>query len=164
MATGQFPFSFPVGPIHVPPEVARVEGCDCGGLEYHRDSCSIFALGSAERLAAVDAAQARLREYTATLNTRLALDSTVVRSGGGGYEAGGAPVTLPHSFGSGETFQLWAKDDGEAAEMADIVRECCQRFRPDLVGQLAATPDGAAFTVRSAMTGRLYRVSVTEES
>jgi hypothetical protein len=51
----------------------------------------------------------------------------------------------------------------EAWEVAAIVRECCQRFRPDLVGELTAAPDSGAFTVTSGMTGDRFRVTVTEE-
>lgn len=51
----------------------------------------------------------------------------------------------------------------EAWEVAAIVRECCQRFRPDLVGPLTATPNAGYFTVTSGMTGGRYRVTVTEE-
>lgn len=51
----------------------------------------------------------------------------------------------------------------EAWEIAAIVRECCQRFRPDLVGELAATPESGSFTVTSGMTGDRFRVTVTEE-
>ena len=51
----------------------------------------------------------------------------------------------------------------EAWEVAAIVRECCQRFRPDLVGNLTATPDSGSFIVTSGMTGDRFRVAVTEE-
>lgn len=53
--------------------------------------------------------------------------------------------------------------DPDTADMAEIIRECCRRVRPDLVGRLNAAPGGAAFTVTAAMSGRRYRVTVTED-
>lgn len=57
--------------IPVPPEVSRVEGCTCGGLDWHRQDCTIFGLPEGQRAVAVDAAHQRLRDHTADLNRRL---------------------------------------------------------------------------------------------
>jgi hypothetical protein len=65
------PDPWPLRNIPVPPEVSRVEGCDCGGLEYHRADCVIFALPEAERADVLDAARDRLAAFTAALNARL---------------------------------------------------------------------------------------------
>jgi hypothetical protein len=55
----------------VPAEVTRVEGCDCGGLEWHAEGCSIWSMPYGEARAAVDVTQARLARFTAELNARL---------------------------------------------------------------------------------------------
>lgn len=58
----------------VPLEITRVEGCDCGGLDFHRVDCTIFQLDRDRITANVDAARQRLRGYTAAMNKRLRAD------------------------------------------------------------------------------------------
>lgn len=65
------PDPLPLRNIPVPAEVTRVEGCDCGGMEFHRVDCSLYSLPYDGQMAAVDAARDRLASYTADLNARL---------------------------------------------------------------------------------------------
>jgi hypothetical protein len=73
------PEPLPLRTIDVPLEISQVQGCDCGGLEWHRAAsswsplpgCSIWDLPPDQAQAAVDAAQARLGEFTAELNRKL---------------------------------------------------------------------------------------------
>jgi hypothetical protein len=66
------PDPLPLRTIAIPRKVTHVEGCDCGGsLELHTTECSIRRLPEAQARAAVEAAQDRLRQYTAELNARL---------------------------------------------------------------------------------------------
>lgn len=138
----------PLQPSPVPAEVTRVDGCSCGGLTMHEERCTIFSLPYADGLAAIDAAQARLREYTASLNA--SLDASL---------SGGVRVALHTGTAAPVVVALGGGRGYEDGEMAAIIRECCQRFRPDLVGP----QDGATFAVMSGMTGRRFRVTVTEE-
>jgi hypothetical protein len=61
----------------VPAGVTQVDGCDCGGLDYHRAAdwnhpgCAIWRLPSEQAQANVDDARERLREHTAALTARL---------------------------------------------------------------------------------------------
>jgi hypothetical protein len=65
------PDPFPLRNIPVPAEVTAVAGCDCGGLTWHADSCSLWDVPTDVAIAAVDAAEDRLRQHTADLNTAL---------------------------------------------------------------------------------------------
>ncbi len=65
------PDPLPLRSIPVPAEVTRVEGCDCGGLEWHGAGCSLWSLPCEDQMAAIDAAEARLAAHTADLNARL---------------------------------------------------------------------------------------------
>lgn len=51
----------------IPAEVARVEGCSCGGHTNHVVTCTLNDLPRADYEAAVAAAWARLRDYAAGL-------------------------------------------------------------------------------------------------
>ncbi len=55
----------------VPPEISRVEGCDCGGSQWHRTDCAIWQLPRDVALAAVADAERRIAYHTAELNRRL---------------------------------------------------------------------------------------------
>ena len=71
MSTVEIPDPLPLRCISTPPETARVDDCDCGGLAWHRDDCTIWYMPVMDRIAAVDAALARERELTDALNARL---------------------------------------------------------------------------------------------
>lgn len=62
----------------VPAGVAQVDGCTCGGLEWHQvpdprggPGCALWSLPGDRALAAVDDARERLRAYVAGLSARL---------------------------------------------------------------------------------------------
>ena len=55
----------------VPGGVTAVAGCDCGGLQFHTDWCTLWDVPADVAIAAIDAAEGRLRQYTADLNTAL---------------------------------------------------------------------------------------------
>ena len=57
--------------LPVPPEVARVQGCTCGGLDWHAEGCGLFSVDKEQAAEAVAAAHRRLREHTDGLNDRL---------------------------------------------------------------------------------------------
>jgi hypothetical protein len=74
------PNPLPLRNIPVPAEVTRVDGCTCGGMEWHRarsawddpgSGCAIWSLPPGDAMAAVDAALDRLAAFTAGLNSRL---------------------------------------------------------------------------------------------
>jgi hypothetical protein len=73
------PAPLPLRTIEVPREVSAVEGCDCGGLDWHRGAaswsplapCSIWQLPPDQAQAAIDAAHERMAAFTAELNRRL---------------------------------------------------------------------------------------------
>jgi hypothetical protein len=69
--TYEVPDPLPLRTIPVPQEVTRVDGCDCGGLQWHREDCTIWGVPVAEAKAAVDAAQEREASFTAELNAKL---------------------------------------------------------------------------------------------
>lgn len=68
---GNLPDPLPLRTIRVPPEIARVEGCDCGGLECHAERCAIRALPWPGQRAAIDAALDRTRDWAAEMSARL---------------------------------------------------------------------------------------------
>lgn len=51
-----------------PKAVNRVDGCDCGGIEWHRVDCAITGLDRAQALANIDAANERSAAYCAEIN------------------------------------------------------------------------------------------------
>jgi hypothetical protein len=76
MAAGGWEFGDATDPLPlrnapVPAEVTRVEGCDCGGLEWHRTGCALYSLPYEDAVAAVDDALAREAAFGAALNARL---------------------------------------------------------------------------------------------
>jgi hypothetical protein len=71
MSTVDVPDPLPLRCIDTPPELTRVDGCDCGGLTWHREDCTIWDLPAPIRFDAVYAALAREREFTDALNARL---------------------------------------------------------------------------------------------
>lgn len=70
------PDPFPLRVISVPPEVSAVDGCDCGGLDWHRAAdwqvpgCSIWSLPPGQAQAAVDDARRRIALFTGELTHR----------------------------------------------------------------------------------------------
>lgn len=85
-APWEVPDPLPLRNIAVPLEVSGVEGCNCGGLEWHRTEmfgqgqpgCSIWALTPEQRDAAIKAAHARLSDFTDSLNARLRASVTAL--------------------------------------------------------------------------------------
>jgi len=65
------PDPLPLRCIPVPSEVTRVDGCDCGGLEWHAEGCTIWRVPYERAREAVDAALRRETLFTAGLNARL---------------------------------------------------------------------------------------------
>ena len=74
------PDPLPLRNIPVPAEVTAVQGCTCGGLEWHRaasnwwpptSACAIWSLPPEQTQAAIAAARDRLAASTATLNDKL---------------------------------------------------------------------------------------------
>jgi hypothetical protein len=60
----------------IPPEVTRVQGCDCGGLNMHRTDCALWCLDHGQATANVDAAKSRLAEYMEGLNAAAGASSS----------------------------------------------------------------------------------------
>ena len=56
----------------LPPGITHVEGCDCGGLNMHLSTCSIWSLNPEQIKINQDRAVRRLDAYTAGLNAELA--------------------------------------------------------------------------------------------
>lgn len=69
--------------IPTPPEVSRVEGCSCKGLDWHLQDCTIFAVPRDQAQAAIAAAHQRLREHTDALNRQLHAEIAAVAKGAG---------------------------------------------------------------------------------
>jgi hypothetical protein len=70
-APSEVPDPLPLRTIPVPPEVTAVAGCNCGGLEWHREDCTIWSVPADAAMAAVDAALAREQAFSAELNAKL---------------------------------------------------------------------------------------------
>lgn len=60
--------------MRVPANVTAVAGCDCGGTNLHVVTCSIFELPPEQAMAAIDAANNRIQEWTDELNASMASD------------------------------------------------------------------------------------------
>lgn len=71
------PGPLPLRTIEVPAELTRVDGCNCGGLSFHRmphmghPGCSLLARSRDAQLAAIDAALERVSGFTKALNEEL---------------------------------------------------------------------------------------------
>lgn len=52
----------------IPKSVNRVDGCNCGGIEWHRVDCSITGLDRAQALANIDGVNERSAAYCAEIN------------------------------------------------------------------------------------------------
>lgn len=65
------PDPLPLRNISVPAEVTAVAGCNCGGTTMHHTDCTIWSMPHEEAMAAVEAAEGRIREFTAALNAKL---------------------------------------------------------------------------------------------
>lgn len=60
-----------LNPPQLPPEARRVAGCSCGGLQWHIQDCSIWAVDHDVAQEAIAAAQARMTAHTDALNAAL---------------------------------------------------------------------------------------------
>jgi hypothetical protein len=65
------PDPFPLRSIQVPAEVTAVAGCDCGGLTWHRQDCTIWQAAPEQAQASITDAQDRLSGWGNLLNQRL---------------------------------------------------------------------------------------------
>lgn len=65
------PDPFPLRSIPIPSEVTAVAGCDCGGLQWHRQDCTIWQAAPEQALGSIMDAQGRLSEWGSRLNQRL---------------------------------------------------------------------------------------------
>jgi hypothetical protein len=71
------PDPLPLRTIPVPREVTQVDGCDCGGIEWHRmdgpygPACSIWSVPHEQAMAAIAASNERERQFGEALNAKL---------------------------------------------------------------------------------------------
>jgi hypothetical protein len=63
----------------VPPEVTRVDGCSCGGLDWHLQDCTIFSVPVGRAKEAIAATHQRLRDHTEELNRQLHAELAALR-------------------------------------------------------------------------------------
>lgn len=75
--------------IPTPPEVSRVDGCSCKGLDWHLKDCTIFGVPADRAQEAIAAAHQRLREHTDQLTRQLRAEIAALRGPG----EGAAPCT-----------------------------------------------------------------------
>ncbi|MEU3282895.1 hypothetical protein [Streptomyces antibioticus] len=61
----------PLRSMPVPPEVARVDGCSCNGVDWHLEDCTIFAVPKEQAAAAVAAAHQRMQDHADALTRQL---------------------------------------------------------------------------------------------
>ena len=61
----------PMNPPQLSREDRAVAGCSCGGLQWHEERCTIWALAPEERQRAVEAAEQVARAHTDWLNAQL---------------------------------------------------------------------------------------------
>lgn len=66
--------------VPTPPEVSRVAGCSCGGIDWHRQDCTIFDLPEGQAREAVAAAHQRLREHAEALTRQLRAEIAALKS------------------------------------------------------------------------------------
>lgn len=57
--------------VPTPPEVTRVEGCSCKGIDWHVHDCTIFSVPPEQAMAAIAAAHRRIQDHTDALNRQL---------------------------------------------------------------------------------------------
>lgn len=65
--------------VPTPPEVSRVDGCSCNGLDWHLKDCAIFGIPREQAQAAIADAHQRLREHTEELNRQLHAELAALR-------------------------------------------------------------------------------------
>jgi hypothetical protein len=61
--------SDPMNPPQLTREDRWVAGCSCGGLQWHAEGCTLFAMDRETALAAIADAEAVVRAHTDWLNT-----------------------------------------------------------------------------------------------
>lgn len=65
--------------IPTPPEVSRVEGCSCNGLDWHLQDCAIFSVPRAQAQEAIADAHQRLDDHAAALTRQLHAELAALR-------------------------------------------------------------------------------------
>jgi len=65
------------GVDEIPQEVRQVEGCNCGGREWHKTTCTIFELPHDVAMAAKADADERVRQYCVDLSNRTDAEKSV---------------------------------------------------------------------------------------
>jgi hypothetical protein len=65
--------------VPTPPEVSRVEGCSCKGLDLHLLDCTIFTVPREQATQAIAAAHRRIQDHTDALNRQLHAELAALR-------------------------------------------------------------------------------------
>lgn len=62
-----------------PPEISRVDGCSCGGIDWHLNDCTIFRVPKEQALAAIAAAHQRMQDHADGLTRQLRAELAALR-------------------------------------------------------------------------------------
>jgi hypothetical protein len=65
--------------VPVPPEVSRVEGCSCKGLDLHLQNCTIFTIPREQATQAIAAVHQRLQDHADALTRQLHAELQALR-------------------------------------------------------------------------------------
>lgn len=65
--------------VPVPPEVSHVDGCSCGGLDWHLQDCTIFGIPVEQAQEAIAATHQRLQERADALTRQLHAELAALR-------------------------------------------------------------------------------------
>ena len=57
--------------VPTPPEIARVHGCSCGGIDWHLQDCTIFRMPTGQAQDAIAAAHKRIQDHCDELTRQL---------------------------------------------------------------------------------------------
>jgi hypothetical protein len=66
--------------ITPPPEISRVEGCSCNGIDWHLTDCTIFSVPREQAQEAIAAARQRLQDHAAELTRQLHAELAALRT------------------------------------------------------------------------------------